>query len=185
MNKKDKFSIHTHWISSLGETKSNTFLPFNLIVLSYSIFNIYFLNKTQWLFNSQLQSILSYIFFSVYSLFVILILFFPQDKNLNIHRGLSDLLFLSVMFGLVLSFLSTLDNTGTHVFLKAMLIITIFTGVLLGYSAVKMYLKWGKIPRNLVEVRKKEMSLFIRSSCLLEWTFFFLLICYQIYIVIT
>jgi|GEM_PF-5511964 len=174
MKEETKFSLKTHWISRLGETTSKTYYYFNLAIILYTIFNIYFIKSIQILFATNLQSVFSYIFFITYSLSLILILFFPQNINFSAHRRVSNFLFVSILSGLILIFLAT-----KSVFLA----ITIIVGVGFSYSFILLYRKYHKIPIRLSNSARKDRSFLIRNSCLLEWVFFALVLASQILLV--
>ncbi len=184
MKKEGKFSVFTHWISNLGETNTKTYFAFNLVVISYCAFNLYFVYRVQELFSTSFQSILSFLFFGAYSFFLILILLFPQDKNFKVHRQLSIFLFLSIFSGIILLFLPLKTFGILYPSINIILTATIFTGILMGLSSIKMYLKYGTVPRILTDIRKNESSVLIKNACFLEWIFFTLLISFQLTLVI-
>ena len=184
MKRRGAFSVFTHWVSNLGETNTITYFAFNLVVVSYCVFNLYFVYRVQELFSTSFQSTLSFLFFGAYSFFIILILLFPQDKNFKVHRQLSNFLFLSIFSGLILLFFSLKISRTLYPLTNIILPATIFTGFLLGLSSIKMYSKYGKIPRILTDIRKDESSLLIRNACFLEWIFFTLLISLQLTLII-
>ncbi|MDC0449035.1 DUF998 domain-containing protein [bacterium] len=183
MKGKKKFSIFTHWISELGDTRAKTHFVFNFIVILYGTFNLIFVYKTQWLFPTPLLSNLSFLLFGSYSFFLILLPLYPQDLNFTAHRRVCNLLYISILSGLI--FLSyPLCVSGSSLIIKLILSITTVTGFLLGLSFVKMFRKYQKIPKNLVEIRGKEESFLIKNVCFFEWLFFLLVLCLQLLLIV-
>jgi hypothetical protein len=180
MEKKAKFSVITHWISNLGDSREKTFIPFNLVTVFYCIFNFLFTGKMQLLLPNSFQAEISVILFYTFSLLLILFLFFPVNKNYKVHRILSNLIFVSIIGALVFSFLQLSKTVGIPFPVIFFLTLTTVVGIVFLISFIKLQIKCKEIPKTLENVRKKEKSLLIRNVCLLEWIFFLLLICFQI-----
>ena len=175
-----KFSIVTHWISNLGDSRGKTFIPFNLVTVFYSIFNLFFTNKTQSFLLNNFQAEASAGLFYTFSLLLILLLLFPVNKNYKVHRVLSNLIFISIIGALILSFLQLSKTAGIPFIVVFFLTLTVVVGLIFFISFVKLQIKYKEIPKTLINIREKEKSLLIRNVCLTEWIFFFLIICFQI-----
>lgn len=180
---KVRFSIVTHWISNLGDSRGKTFILFNLVTAFYSIFNLFFTNKIRSFLSNNFQTEVTAVLFYTFSLLLIFLLFFPVNKNYKVHRVLSNLIFISIIGALILSFLQ-LSKTASIPFLFIFfLTLTIIVGLVFLISFIKLQIKYKEIPKIVDRVRKKEKSLLIRNVCLMEWVFFLLLICFQIIVV--
>lgn len=184
MEKSHNFSIATHWVSLLGDSRKRSYILFNLITILYSFFNLFFINKAQLLLPDNLLEKLSVFLFFIYALSLILILFFPVNKNYKVHRILSDIIF-SFLLGWVT--LITFQFYRTQVIspiISTLLIVTTLLGFLFLFSFTKLRIKYKEIPKTLEDLQKNEKSLLIKNTCLMEWLFFFLVIICQILLVI-
>jgi len=178
--RKSKFSIVTHWISDLGDSEAKTFIPYNLAIIFYSIFNFFLIGKLRLFFPNSIQSEFAIVLYCVSSLSLILFLIFPFDRNYKGHRTLFSIYFLSILLALILTFLQISKTQETPSITTFLLSSTIVEELIFLFSFIKLHAKYKKIPRTLVDIQIKEKSLLIRNVCLLEWVFFFLLICSQI-----
>ena len=180
MQKKARFSIFTHWISELGNSRAKSYKLYNLITIIYSILNLLFALNIQSLLTNSLPANFSSILFSTATLLVILLLFFPVNKNYKTHRIISDILFITILTASVLLFYSFTLSPNIPSFLLVSLMFTILISSLHVVSFVLLKIKYGEIPKNFVELRKKEDSLLIKNAFFLEWLFFVSLVCFQL-----
>ncbi len=180
---KIKFSIVTHWISNLGDSRGKTFIPFNLVTVFYSISNLFFVNQIRSFLPNNFQAEAMAVLFGVFSLLLMLLLFFPVNKNYKVHRVLSNLIFTSIVGALALSFLQLSRTAGIPFIVVFFLTLTTIAGLVFLVSFIKLQVKYKEIPKTLIDVRGKEKSLLIRNVCLMEWIFFFLIICFQVFVI--
>lgn len=178
-----RFSIVTHWISNLGDSRGKTFIPFNLVIIFYSIFNLFFINKIRSFLPNNFQTEVTAVLFYTFSPLLILLLFFPVNKNYKVHRVLSNLIFISIIGALLLSFLQLSKTTSIPFTVIFFLALTTIVGSIFLISFIKLQVKYNKIPKTLANIRRKEKSLLIKNACLMEWFFFFLIICFQMFVV--
>lgn len=181
MKEKSGFSIYTHWISNLGDTRTRSHTSFDIIALIYSIFNVLFTNKIQSTISNNFLATICIALLYAFSLLIILIIVFPMNKNFKVHRIVSDLLFISILTALILLFL----QIKTSIILQLLLLTTIAFGFTFITTFINMKLKYKKVPKTLVGFRKKEKSIFIRNICVLEWISLSLIIFYQILVVLS
>lgn len=183
MEKEARFSIVTHWISNLGDTRIKTFIPFNLVTIFYSIFNLLFIYKIRSFFSDGFQTDITVILFYIFSISLVLLLFFPVNKNYKVHRVLSNLIFISIIGALVLSFLQLSKTADTPSLVIFFLTLTTVVGIVFLISFIKLQIKYKEIPRTLICVREKEKSFLIKNVCFMEWVFFLLIICFQLFVI--
>ncbi len=180
MQEKARFSIFTHWVSHLGDSRAKSYILFNLISITYSIFNLFFAINIQPLLINTFPVRLSIILFYTTSLLVILLLFFPLNKNFKIHRTLSDIMFASILTALILLLYSFSSSSNIPSFLILPLAFTVLISSLFVISFALMKIKYGEIPKTLIEIRNKEKSILIKNAFFLEWLFFASLVSFQL-----
>lgn len=180
MEKNHNFSFTTHWISFLGESRKRGFILFNLITIFYSFFNLFFINKVQLLLPDNLLGKSLIFLFCIYALSLILILFYPVNKNYGVHRILSDIIFSSLLGWIALITFQLYRTQVISPIISTLLIITTLFGFLFLFSFTKLRIKYKEIPKTLVDLQENEESLLIKGSCLMEWLFFFLVVICQL-----
>jgi len=182
--KNAAFSFTTHWISLLGDSRRNTFILFNLITIFYSFFNLFFINKVRLLLPDNLLGKSSIFLFYIYALSLILILFYPVNKNYKVHRVLSDIIFSSLLGWITLMLFPLYKTQVPPSSVLLLLTITVLLGFVFLFSFTKLRIKYKEIPKTLVDLQKSEKSLLIKNSCLMEWVFFFLVIICQLFLIV-
>ena len=180
MQKKERFSIFTHWVSHLGDSRAKSYILFNLISITYSIFNLLFAINIQSLLINTFPVRLSIILFFTTSLLVVFLLFFPLNRNYKIHRALSDIMFASILAALILLLYSFSSSSNIPSFLILSLAFTTLISSLFVISVTLLKIKYGEIPKTLIEIRSKEKSILIKSAFFLEWLFFTSLVSFQL-----
>ncbi len=180
MQKTARFSIFTHWVSYLGDSRAKSYILFNLIVVCYSVFNLLFAINILSFLVSTFPVRLSIILFYTTSLLVILLLFFPLNKNYKVHRILSDIMFTLIFVALILIFYPLYTSSSIPFLLVLFLAATILINLLFVASFTLLRIKYGEIPKTLIDIRKKERSLLIKNAFFLEWLFFASLVCFQL-----
>lgn len=184
MNRDNNFSVFTHWVSHLGNSKKKSYLLFNLVVILYSIFNFVFTNSIRSITLNTFPVRVSSILFYITSLLVILLLFFPLDKNFKVHRNLSDLMFTSIFLALTLLLYSFFTSPNIPPVLLLSLSITVLISFLFLISFALLRYKYGMIPETLIEIRKSEKSLLIRNAFFFEWVFIGTLSFFQLIVLV-
>ena len=180
MQKGKDFSIFTHWISELGNSRAKSYKLYNLITIIYSILNLLFALNIQSLLTNSLPAKFSSILFCTATLLVILLLFFPVNKNYKTHRIISDVLFITILAALVSLFYSFTLSPNIPSFLLVSLVFVILISSLHVISFALLKIKYGEIPKDFVELKKKENSLLLKNAFFLEWLFFASLVCFQL-----
>lgn len=180
MIKNGGFSITTHWISILGDTRNKSAVMFKLIGVFYILFNLFSVNKLQLLLSSSLLEKLSVSLFYIYTLSLTLILFYPVNKNYKIHRVLSDIAFSSLLWWITLILFQLYKARVVPPLILLLLTITAIIGFIFLFSFTKLRIGYKEIPKTLTDLRKSEKSFLIKTSCLMEWLFFFLVVICQL-----
>ncbi len=182
-HKYQSFSFVTHWMSNLGEKGSKSFWLFNAPLFIWGVLNIIIgIIFKSVLLQTFLFSNLTIFFFFSLSGGIILVSFFPTNKNRVLHGIAGGILFISITF-FCFAMISNIAVSGwpgslTALFLAELMIIFILS-VILTLSRTRLHLKYGwKNIRNLVEVRKIEKSFFLKNGSVWEWLVFLFSVIY-------
>lgn len=172
------YSVFTFWLSNLGTKKSHSQLIFNTCFFVFGLFNLLFCLILFEILPQALLTLIILIFFSLATIFTILIPFFPMDKKRKDHEMIATLLFLCIFMVCLLFTYFNLISQMFSAYLTFFSLAVVVFSFLITYSYLKLKVKYGgRAMGDLIFERKKEKSLILKNATLWEWlTFFFVIV---------